>query len=152
MTERVGVRNVAIDAADLAAAKLAHHGRVEIDDQDLAQEILGVGIGAVVLELVEDGAGVTEEAEKDDGLLPLLALLFAGRRDIQVLDPDQLQHAAHRLLNSVARVDHVGREDRSDRERDDHDGDDIGWDLLARETERRDHDRELAHLREVDCR
>ena len=38
MTERVGVRDVAVDTLDVLATKFTHDGRVEVDDEDLFDE------------------------------------------------------------------------------------------------------------------
>ena len=66
----VCVSHIAIDAADPALAELTHHGRVEIDDQDLGEKFLDLQRFTVMLELVQDGAGVAEEAQEDDRLVP----------------------------------------------------------------------------------
>ena len=65
VAKRVRVCDVAVDALDVLAAELAHDRRVEIDDQDLLDELARLLRRAFVLELVEDRAGVAEEAKKD---------------------------------------------------------------------------------------
>src|SRR2546430_13198810 len=66
MAERVGVGDVPIDHLDAASPELSHDGGVEVDDHDLADEVFRFLDIALVLKLIEDGAGVPEEAEEDN--------------------------------------------------------------------------------------
>src|SRR6267143_2448060 len=79
-------------------------------------------------------------------------MLLRALIGVEVSDPEHPEQPAEKTLDAVARVDHVGRSDRGQSERDDDDSQHVGSDLwrLTGQSERGDHDRELAHLRQVD--
>src|SRR5450759_364973 len=64
MPKGVRMSDVPIDAADLSIPKLAHHARVEVDDEDLAEKLLIRVAVSCVLELMEDRARVSEETKE----------------------------------------------------------------------------------------
>src|SRR5260370_30302258 len=70
VTKSVGVRDVAIDDADPSRLQFSHHRGVEVDDQDLVEHHLPLDGGAFTLELQEDRARITEEAQEDHRLWP----------------------------------------------------------------------------------
>src|SRR2546430_12511196 len=99
--QRVGVRDVPVENLDSASPQLAHHCRIEINDHDLAHELLRLLYIALMLELVEDGARVAEEAQKDDRV----ALhLLSGRAaaGVQVFETNRLEQTGQEVLNRVA--------------------------------------------------
>src|SRR5258706_3242654 len=152
VTKGVGVRNVAVDDADPSLLKLAHHRGVEVDDQDLVEHDLPIDGGAFALELQQDRARVAVEPEKDHRLGPGVLPLRRGLTLIEISDMKKSEPSAQNLLDAMARVDHVRRHDGCDREGHDHDRHHVGVDLVIRQPDRSDDDRELAHLGEVDRR
>ena len=102
-----------------------------------------------MLELVQDGAGVAEEAEKYHRLVNL-GRLGQLRLGIEVPQPHRLEARGEQPLDRMAEIDHVGRHDRRHSKRHDDDGEHVLVDLVQGHPQRRDHDRELAHLCQVD--
>ena len=152
VTHRVRVGDVAVHACDVLAAQLPQHCWIEVYDQDFFQEALRLFGRALVLELVEDGARVAEETEEDHRLVQRFCPVLAGRLgSVQVLQADSPEAGGQQSLDRVAEVDHVGRNNRGHRKGDDHDREHVLVDLVQRHAKGRDDDRELAHLRQVDC-
>src|SRR5712692_6210344 len=150
VTKSVGVRDVAVDDADPSRLQLSHHCGVEVDDQDLIEHHLALDGGAIALELQEDRARIAEEAQEDHRLWPGCLSLRRGLTHIEIPDMQQPQPTAQDSLDPVARIDHVGRHDGCDRKGHDHDRHDVSADLVIRQPDRSDDDRELAHLGQVD--
>src|SRR5713226_2862523 len=152
VTKGVGVRDIAVDDADPSLLQLSHHRGVEIDNQDLVEHDLPLDRGAFALELQQDRARVAVEPEKDHRLGSGLLPLRRGLTLVEIPDMKKSEPSAQDILDAVTRVDHVGRYDGCDREGHDHDRHHVGADLVIRQPDRSDDDRELAHLGEVDRR
>src|SRR3984893_2757670 len=133
MAQRVGVCDVAIDTGDAAAAQLFHHRGDEVDDQQLVEQNLRLDRAHRIFTLGD---------------------AWPRLPHFQVTDAKELESAAQQLLDVMARLDHVGRDHGGDRKGQDHDRDDARVDLGrgSHIAKRRNHDRELADLREVDGR
>ena len=144
------MRHVAVDAVDLALLQLPDHVRVEVDDDGLLQQAPALAARLGRLQLIEDRAGVTEEAEEDQPVIGELSLRL-GRHAVEVMDAEPLEKPADRLGDGVVVADQVGAGHRGDGEGDDHDADDGRADLAAGQAQGGDHDREFADLGQVDA-
>ncbi len=151
VVQGIHMRHVAVQAADPPPLELLKHHGIKINHQDLADHAAAADFVGLRLDLVKNGARFAKTAEKHDGaailrVRDIVRSVRAGRKT--QLDKQPAEPA----LDLVIVTDEICGQDRGDRKDKGKTGDQVGADLLQGQAQGRNHQRELAHLREIDRR